>query len=275
VLLATTRIPESKMIKAIPNEAQQRLLEQLAAWQLPPECVSELIEHSHCISYAPGASIFLKGSTADVIFWVLSGLVKVSYPNANGTRVVVKLAGPGDVIGFAAVSGIAGHHTQAFESDAVTKSSLALFTRDHVMRTLQRLSPQKLISIIETLNSSWSATYAYYARFLGMSFRERLDLIFSQLAQRFGVKDSRGILLTQELSHEALAEMIASSRPMVSRLIAEMVDQGVLTRQGKHYILIDAFAAQSNNLSSKSVRPISLSQGTLSKPMSTAWSASH
>ena len=231
------------MVKGIPNEARQRLLEQLTAWELPAECLTELIDHSHCITYAPGAPIFLRGSTADVIFWVLGGLVKVCYPDTNGTRVVVKLAGPGDIIGFADRVDTAGGHTQAFESEAVAKSSVALFTRDHVMRALHRLSPEKLVSLIETLNSSWSATYSFYARFLGLSFRERLEIIFAQLAQRFGVKDSRGVLLTPELSHEALAEMIASSRPMVSRLIGEMVDQRVIARQGKHYILLDAFTA--------------------------------
>ena len=32
--------------------------------------------------------------------------------------------------------------------------------------------------------------------------------------------------------------MIASSRPMVSGLIGEMVDEGVILRQGKHYVLL-------------------------------------
>ncbi len=261
--LAITRYPEIKMVKGIPNEARQRLHEQLAAWQLPAECLTELIDHSHCISYMPGASIFLRGSTADVVFWVLGGLVKVCYPDINGTRVVVKLAGPGDIIGFADMADSAGRHTQAFESEAVTKSSVALFTRDHVMRALHRLSPEKLVSIVETLNSSWSATYSFYARFLGLSFRDRLEIIFGQLAQRFGVKDSRGILLTPELSHEALAEMIASSRPMVSRLIAEMVDQRVIARQGKHYILLDAFTAGLDKTSNTSLRAPSVSKATL------------
>jgi CRP-like cAMP-binding protein len=258
--IAPTRNPEIKMAKAIPNEARERLLEQLAAWQLPAQCLTELIEHSHCISYAPGAPIFLKGSTADVMFWVLTGLVKVSYPNTDGTRVVVKFAGPGDVIGFADTVDSAGRHTQAFESEAVTKSSVALFTRDHVFRALHRLSPQKLVSLVESLNSSWSAMHSFHARFLGLSFRERLEIIFAQLGQRFGVKDSRGVLLTPELSHEALAEMIASSRPMVSRLIAEMVDQRVIARQGKHYILLDAFTAVPGKTPVTSLRTASVSK---------------
>lgn len=246
------------MAKEIPNEVRTRLLEQLACWDIPVATLTELIDHGHCILYAPGTPIFLKGSTADVVFCVLTGLVKVCYPNTDGTRVVVKLAGPGDIIGFADTIDGAGRHTQAFESEAFTKASVALVTRDHVIRTVQRLSPQKLVSLLEMLNSSWSATYCLYARFLGLSFRERLDMIFAELAQRFGIKDSRGILLTPELSHEALAEMIASSRPMVSRLIAEMVAQGIIARQGKHYILLNTTTAERDKASITSLRPASL-----------------
>jgi CRP-like cAMP-binding protein len=77
-----------------------------------------------------------------------------------------------------------------------------------------------------------------------MSFRERLQTVFTDLAARFAVSDGRGMLLTVELSHEDLAEMIASSRPMVSRLMAEMMRQRIIARQGKHYILLSTSTAR-------------------------------
>jgi CRP-like cAMP-binding protein len=46
----------------------------------------------------------------------------------------------------------------------------------------------------------------------------------SDLANRAGVRDSEGIVLIPEIGHEDLAEMIGCSRPMVSRLIAQMVE---------------------------------------------------
>lgn len=243
------------MNKRIPDDARQRLMEQLASWQLPAEFLTELVDHSHCISYTPSTPVFLRGSTADLLFWVLSGLINVCYPNPNGTRVVVKLAGPGDIIGFADIVEPNGRHTQAFDAEAVTKASVALFTRDHVIKAVQKLPASKLVSLLEMLNSSWSGTNCLYARFLGMSFRERLDLLFADLASRFGVRDSRGILLTPEFSHEALAEMIASSRPMVSRLIGEMVDQGVIARQGKRYILLNRPTSEQTSSSVSAGRP--------------------
>jgi len=71
-----------------------------------------------------------------------------------------------------------------------------------------------------------------------LSYRERLEAMLAEVAGRFGVKEARGTLLTLELGHDDWAEMIGSSRPMVSRLIAEMVQNRVLAREGKHYILL-------------------------------------
>jgi CRP-like cAMP-binding protein len=99
------------------------------------------------------------------------------------------------------------------------------------MSALRRLPSAKLVPLLELLNSSWASINSLQVRFLGLSFRERLDLVLEELAKRFGVRDSRGILITTRLSHEDLAEMIASSRPMVSPLIADMVHQRVIARQ--------------------------------------------
>jgi CRP/FNR family transcriptional regulator len=104
---------------------------------------------------------------------------------------------------------------------------------------LKKLEPAALVALLEQVNTNWSELFSSLAWFLGLSFRDRLLWIFQDLANRYGVRESRGILLTPELSHDDLAQMIASSRAMVSRLIAEFVDQGELARQGRHYILVN------------------------------------
>jgi hypothetical protein len=43
-----------------------------------------------------------------------------------------------------------------------------------------------------------------------------------------------------ELAQEELAEMIGSSRPMVSKLLTEMTERGMLVREGRRHILLAA-----------------------------------
>jgi Crp-like helix-turn-helix domain len=82
-----------------------------------------------------------------------------------------------------------------------------------------------------------------------------LTIAFSDLAKRAGVKDSEGIVLIPEVGHEDLAEMIGCSRPMVSRLIAQMVESGLLARRGKQYVLLKKWNfSDGSHKSNKSAR---------------------
>jgi hypothetical protein len=77
-----------------------------------------------------------------------------------------------------------------------------------------------------------------YVWFLGSPFRTRLEMVLNSLGTRFGISDNRGTLVVPELSHEDLAEMIGSSRPMVSKLIGDMIKKGPLARgEKRHFIL--------------------------------------
>jgi hypothetical protein len=68
--------------------------------------------------------------------------------------------------------------------------------------------------------------------------------VLSDLGRRVGVPDNRGTLIIPELSQADLAEMIASSRPLVSRLLNEMEERGLVQRSGKQYLLLKGWDSQ-------------------------------
>ena len=88
------------------------------------------------------------------------------------------------------------------------------------------------------LNTFWSENLRFFTTLLNLPFWDRLTIVLSDLAKRAGVRDAEGIILIPEIFHEDLAEMIGCSRPMVSRLIAEMIESGLLARRGKQYVLL-------------------------------------
>src|ERR1700730_6164338 len=229
------------------TDATRRLEGRLADFGIPGKFVDEIIGHHTVVSYNKGSTVFLQGSPADVMFWVLAGLIKVDCPRPDGTRMLVKLAGPGDLIGHVDYIDSRGRRAQVFEVEALTKCSVALFTREHVIKLLQSLDHAALLQMIERLNTAWSSMAQWFGTFLGMSFRERLEVVLRELGARFGVRDTRGILLMPELAHADLAEMIGSSRPMVSRLIAEMTKEGLLLRQGKQFILLEPLVGEKSD----------------------------
>jgi CRP-like cAMP-binding protein len=223
----------------IREDAQHRLHSQLLQF-LPKELADELIRHHTSVTYHKDSIIFLQGSPADLMFWIMSGLVKLYCPRPDGNRTLVKLCGPGDVLGYADFIDPDHRHLQAFEAQALTKCTIALFTREHAVKMLERLDQPTLLRLIVQMNTAWSSVAFWFAEILGYSFRQRLDATMKDLAARFGVEDKRGMLLPMKLSHGDLAEMINGSRPMVTKLIGEMIEQHYLDRDGKRYIVLNA-----------------------------------
>jgi CRP/FNR family transcriptional regulator, cyclic AMP receptor protein len=221
-------------------QAQERLLTKLSSMGLPRSAATTLLERHMLVRYPKGAELFTMGSPADVVFAVLTGLVKVHSSRPGSDPVLVEIAGPGDLVGYADFADADGGRSQLFEATALTNTCVALFTRHQIAEVLKSLEPEALLRITEAINSMWSAVVYRYATFLGMSLRKRLEIVLGELAGRFGVPDSRGTLLLPELAQEELAEMIGSSRPMVSKLLTEMTDRGLLIREGRRHILLAA-----------------------------------
>ncbi len=207
---------------------------------LPRLAATALLERHMLVRYPKGAELFTMGSPADVVFAVLTGLVKVHSSRADSDPVLVELAGPGDLVGYADFSDGDGERSQLFAATALTNCCVALFTRHQIAEVLRGLEPEALLAITQAINSMWSSVVYRYATFLGMSLRKRLEIVLGELAERFGVPDSRGTMLLPELAQEELAEMIGSSRPMVSKLLTEMTERGLLIREGRRHIVIAA-----------------------------------
>ncbi|HEY9156542.1 Crp/Fnr family transcriptional regulator [Candidatus Binatus sp.] len=225
-------------IGAVCEEGYARLRGNFGRWRVPSAIIDDLVDYRNTVSYPRGAMVFLEGSPGDLFGCVLAGYVKVYCNTANGARVLARLSGPGDIIGYADSEDCKGRRSKIFETQALTKCSIALFTRERAVRLLHSLDPDQAIELYQTLNSFWSSTLHWWISFLGLPFQQRLEVVLGDLGRRVGVLDNRGTLIIPELSQADLAEMIASSRPLVSRLLNEMEQRGLVLRRGKQYILL-------------------------------------
>jgi CRP/FNR family transcriptional regulator, cyclic AMP receptor protein len=231
------------------DDVFNQLRATLAGWTIPEHLTDEIIEHHVPVAFAKGAMIFTEGSTHDLFACVLSGYVKIYCPFADGGRTLMRLAGPGELTGYADYIDAKGRRARLFEGQGLGKCVVALISREEAARLLRSLNPEALVAVMEALNTFWSLNIRWFATLLGLPFFERLELVLNDLAQRAGVRDARGTILIPELAHEDLAEMIGCSRPMVSRLIAKMVESELIGRSGKQYILRNKWDAnQGGNL---------------------------
>jgi len=237
------------------DEAFAILRANLNRLNLLPEFVEELIERHIAVVFEKGALAFCEGNADGMVAFILSGFVNVYCSVGDGNRTLVRVAGPGEVIGYADYIDEKGRHARMFEVQVATKCALALFSREHIAQLLASLPKDILISILGALNTYWSQNLRFFTTLLNLPLENRLSMVLSDLAMRAGVKDSEGTILIPELGHEDLAEMIGCSRPMVGRLIAGMIESGLLGRRGKQYILLKKWDFSDRGINSRTSGP--------------------
>jgi CRP/FNR family cyclic AMP-dependent transcriptional regulator len=225
------------------NDDRSRLISRMRQAGVPAEVLDEIMHENIVARYARRIRLFFQGAPADVLMVIINGVVKVYCTQPDGRRFLVELAGPGDVIGYVDRLDAKGRSCQAFDAQALTNCAVAIISRQRVLKLLAESGNSTIFALFERLNTFWGSLVYRYASMMTLSYRERLESMLLEVAARFGVKDARGTMLTLELGHDDWAEMIGSSRPMVSRLIADMVQNRVLAREGKHYILLANGAA--------------------------------
>jgi CRP/FNR family cyclic AMP-dependent transcriptional regulator len=234
----------------IQPDSFSHLRNNLAAWGISTELTDEIVERNLAVNFEKGVLVLSEGSANDLFGCVLSGFIKIYCTVADGNRTLVRLAGPGELIGYADYIDARSRRAQLFEAQSASKCAVAFINRDQVVRLLCGLGPDMLVEILQQLNTFWSQNLRWFATLLNLPFWQRLEVVLNDLAQRFGVKDARGTILIPDLAHEDLAEMIGCSRPMVSRMIAEMSEAGLLSRSGKQYLLLNKWNLGANaNLS--------------------------
>lgn len=210
----------------------------LFSWGIPEQTARQLTEHHTELNYGPGQLIFSQGSPADIVLWVVKGVVREVCPNPNGSQTLVRLATAGDILGLADKLNQKGQWIRRFEAWTASKCVLAVVTRDFVRSLLKGMNPDELLGLSERMNSASSEWVQYYATFLGLSYRERIEIVMAELGRKFGIPDSDGVLLTFEPTHSDLAEMIGSSRPVVGRVLTELIEDGEIERRERKYILL-------------------------------------
>jgi CRP-like cAMP-binding protein len=208
-------------------------------WYVSERLIKDLFPNNMMLDYPRRAVIFNEGSPADVVYWLGKGIVELYRPSNDGNLPLLRMAGLGEVIGYFDSFDKNGNLVHAFEARARTHCQVILMTRQNISSVLQTLDRTKLVELFWYLNRAWSAEALRWIALTASDCRQRLKLALADLAARFGARDTRGILLIPELSHEDLASLVGCSRAMASRLIAEMIEAGGLVREGRQYIIAD------------------------------------
>ncbi|MBT3217959.1 MAG: Crp/Fnr family transcriptional regulator [Proteobacteria bacterium] len=175
------------------------------------------------------------GDSSQTVYIVRSGVIRISQFASHDRELIMKLRGRRAVIALDSVLNLGSHQTKAVaHEDAVVFGIarpllLELFSR-HPMTAMQffKEDHQQRRKLDRRL-----AAVAYHTA------RARIALMLLELAEDFGVQDSRGVIVNVRLTHREMASLVGATRETVSFAILAFRKDGLIETERKRVVLLD------------------------------------
>jgi CRP/FNR family transcriptional regulator, cyclic AMP receptor protein len=216
---------------AIDPKALTRL--RTLAW-MRGEQAARLAANATALKVRRDAAIFMEGEASSQVYILLSGVAKLCYVNRD-QRVLVGFVGPGEVFGL---SSLLPQTTRPFRCEAYSDCSVAVVKPEVFVDTVLGVPLERLSLILDATVGRWWGMVVRYANFVGLGLRARLAGALLELAEKFGVRDSRGTLLTIKLTHADLAELVGASRQRTTEQLNDFEREQVIIRDGRRLIIV-------------------------------------
>lgn len=208
---------------------------------LPSDALQRLSELTTASTYPKGATLFVEGQASRGVFIICDGRVKLSTCSTDGKALIVRLGGPGEVLGIP--STVTGKPYE-LTADVIERTQANFMSRTDFLAFLHDFSEVSL-HVAQQLSETYHAAVAEL-RSIGLSHsaEEKLARFLLDWCsnQANGGNENRAKLT---LTHEEIAQMIGSSRETVTRLLSNFKRKKLLQILGSTLILVDKQALKS------------------------------
>jgi CRP-like cAMP-binding protein len=178
-------------------------------------------------------TIFYEGEASAHVYVLLSGVAKLSFLQRD-ERVLVGLVGPGEIFG---VSSLLPGQTRPFRCDAFSDCTVGVGDPATFVDIVLGVPLERLSRTLDVTVGRWWGMLQRYTNFIGLSVREKLAGALLELGAKFGVDDARGKLITLNLTHADLAELVGASRQRTTEQLNEFERERMLIRDGRRLII--------------------------------------
>ncbi len=214
-------------MSALPTVSIFRMLDQKEMDQLAQIAQKE--------TFPANKAVFFEGDRSEVLYFILSGSVRVYQTSEDGKERTLTTMGSGRIFGEMAM--LDGKPRSA--SVATNEETVMLVIGHTAFRALCAKHPDMLWKVMEALCDRIRQTTD---DLLDMSFRDvpyRLIRTLVNLAHQHGERRADGLRIDLPLTSAGLAGMVGSTADRVSRLLDKFEDEKVLRREGEYLVIAD------------------------------------
>ncbi len=181
-------------------------------------------------NYMPGDVLYHQGDASAGVYCVQSGLVGLRKVDHDGNSVLIRLAHPGDTVGYRSFLAGEVHHLSA---EVLKPAALCFIERAMVQRMLAA-NPALGLRFLKRMAHDLDEAEDKFLESTNSDIRVRLAHLLFVLKDRFTVEAGNGKLtLELPLSRQDMAAMIGVRPETMSRAIRKFEDDGLAFFSGR------------------------------------------
>jgi CRP/FNR family cyclic AMP-dependent transcriptional regulator len=191
--------------------------------------------------YPKGAVLFYEGQAAQGVYLLGTGRAKVSIGSAEGKKLIIRITGPGNILGLYA--GLTGRVCQA-TAEMVAAGHVTFVSRRDLLEIAGRETFG--LDLVEVFSEHFRE-FVDHARLLMLSESslERLARLILKWSWDFGERTSSGIKMQISLTQEEIAQIMGASRETVTRNLSALKRKQIIRVNGDAIIIRNSNALAS------------------------------
>lgn len=202
---------------------------------LEGKALKECNDHKTSNTYKKGQTIFYEGNQPYGLYCIFSGRVKLFKSGVDGKQQIVRIAGPGDLLGYRALFA-----TEPYTATAETLEDATICCIDrNAFFPLIGKNPELALSIIKKLAKELREAEHLATSIAQHSVRERMAELLLMLKETYGKQTKKGVVIDLRLSREELAEMIGITQETAIRLLSEFKKDGLIDVQDRDITILN------------------------------------
>jgi CRP-like cAMP-binding protein len=185
--------------------------------------------------FGPKDTIFTPGDPDDQLYFLLSGAVrlyKIYGDYKEATTALLKDSGV-----FGKLNLVEGRWQDVF-AEAVTDARVVSIQKASLERVIKS-NPEFALRLFSSLSERLRQSDEVIESLLHREVSTRLATLLVNLAERFGEEGDADRLIDVRLTHQDLANMIASTREAVSKVMSEFQRYGVIETRNRKIAILD------------------------------------
>ena len=191
---------------------------------LSKEALEEIQQHGSVKSFKKNTVVINQDDETDSLYIILSGSVKIYVSGADGREVVLNHQGTGEYFGDLA---LIDKQPRVASVMTTEPSRFMIISRDDFMRCLSS-NPEIALNLIKPMTSRIRMLAQNVSNLALLDVYGRVARTLLQAAT-----EQNGVLMTDKLTQQEIADMVGASRAMVSRILKDLKAGGYISIEKK------------------------------------------